>query len=213
MVSPVNGLVLVLMVLAVTLLPAEGVFGQEQTQPGFLDIQVSKEELYSYKNLKFGGDFTSLESPSGILALGRTTAGVTLVIVIGSGSANIEAPEPAQEKFKQVMGGYPLKVPFRSVYIRLHPKEFDAVFGGMDLTKTTDAAALKRAEEIFEQRFLTSYHAGAKAILPPQRTHVFDIETVDLGMLTTEEGYWITLRRLSPYGSVYPSSFVNPKRR
>jgi hypothetical protein len=213
MVSLVTRLVLVCLVLTVPLLSAAVAAAQEQAQTGFLDIQISKDELYSYKNLSYVGDFTTLQSPSGILALGRTTAGVTLVIIIGAGSVTIEAPEAVQEKFKQVMGGYPLKASFKSVYIRQHPKEFDAVFGAMELVKTADPAALKRAGEIFEQRFLTSYHAGPRAILPPPRTRVFDIETSELGMITNEEGYWITLRRLSPYGSVYSSGFVNPKRR
>jgi hypothetical protein len=213
MVSLVNRLMPVCLVLSVLLMSAAVTFAQEQAQPGFLDIEVSKDELYSYKNLSYPGDFSSLQSPSGTLALGRTTAGVTVVIILGTGSVTIEAPEAVQEKFKQVMGGYPLKASFKSVYIRLHPKEFDAIFGAMELAKVTDPATLKKAEAIFEQRFLTSYHAGTKAILPPPRTRVFDIETSELGMITTEEGYWVTLRRLSPYGSVYPASFVNPKRR
>jgi hypothetical protein len=188
-------------------------FPQEQTHAGFLDVQISKNELYSYKGLRYVGDYLSFESPSGVIALGRTTAGVTVVIIVGEGSVSIEAPDVVQEKFKKVMGGHPLKTGFNSVYLRLHPKEYEAAFGSQELTKASDAAALKKAEEIFEQRFLTSYHAGSKALLPPARTHVLDIETTDLGMVTTEEGYWITLRRLSPYGSVYPASFVNPKRK
>jgi len=39
------------------------------------------------------------------------------------------------------------------------------VFGKQTLTKSPDDAALAKAKEIYDQRFLTSYHAGPRAIL------------------------------------------------
>jgi hypothetical protein len=186
---------------------------EEQAKSSFFDVQLSKDEIYKYTNLKFNGDYTSFESPSGLLALGRTEAGVTVVIVLGEGAARIEAPDAAQEKFKTVFESYPLNVTFRSVYIRLNPKEYEEVFGRQQLVKTPDEGALARANEIFDLRFLASYHAGKKAIFPPYRTRVLDFDTADKGQITNEEGYWLILRRVSPYASVYPSRFVNPKQR
>jgi O-glycosyl hydrolase len=40
-----------------------------------------------------------------------------------------------------------------------------------------------------------------------------EFETAEFGQISNEEGYWVMLRRLSPYGSVYPSRFVNPKQK
>ena len=179
----------------------------------FFEIKIAKDEIYTYKDLKFAGDFTSFESPSGALALGRTEGGVTVMIVLGSGSVTIEAPEAVHDKFKTVFTAYPLKAKFTNAYLRLNPKDFDGTFGGLALTKSSDEAAFNKAKELFDQKFLGSWHAGPLAIFPPARTRYMDFETAEFGQVVNEEGYWIFLRRLSPYGSVYPAKFVNPKQR
>jgi len=179
----------------------------------FFDVSISPDEIYQYTNLEFTGDFTSFESPAGRLALGKTEGGVTILIILGSGAAVIEAPEAVREKFSQVFGAYPLKTSFKSLYMRLHPKEFEEKFGALAMTKAADEDAFKAAKAIFEDRFLTSYHAGQKAIYPPYLTRVMDFDTAGFGLITNEEGYWITLRRVMPYASVYPSRFVNPKQK
>ncbi len=179
----------------------------------FYDIQLSKDEVYSYANLKFKGDYVSFESSSGSIALGRTEAGVTLAVILGTGTLTIEAPEAVQEKFKAVFTSYPLKTEFKSVYVRMNPKEYDATLGKLALTKSGDEAILARAKELYDLKFLGSYHAGPRAILPPEKTRVFDFDTEAFGQIHNEEGYWIKLRRISPYGSIYPVNFVNPKQR
>ncbi len=199
--------------LAALLLSSGLVLAQEQPKTSFYDVQISKDEIYKYAGLKFTGDYTSFESPSGFVALGKTEAGVTVVIILGDGTATIGAADAGQEKFKTVFGNYPLRAAFKSVYMRLHPKEYDEVFGKQQLTKSPDDGALAKAKELYDQRFLTSYHAGPKAILPPYKTRVIDFDTADMGQVTNEEGYWLILRRLSPYASVYPARFVNPKQR
>jgi hypothetical protein len=186
---------------------------QEPQTSNFYDVHVSKDELYSYNNLKFTGDYASYESPKGFLALGRTEAGVTIVIVLGEGTVTIEAPEAVQEKFKAVMGAYPLKTTFKNLYMRLHPKEYEEVFGKQSLTKVADEGAFTAAKQLFDDRFASSYHAGQKALLPPYKTRVMDFNTASLGLVTTTEGYWLILRKYSPYGSVYPNDFVNPKQK
>ncbi len=196
------------------LVPAGVQVAQEApTQANFFEVQLGKEEVYKYQNLKLTGDYTTLQSPSGLAVLGKTEAGVTVVVIIGAGEATIEAPEPAREKFKTVFGQYPLKTAFTTIYMRLNPKEYDETFGKMSLAKAPDEAAFAKAKELFDLKFLGSYHAGPKAILPPYKTRVFEIDTAEMGQITNEEGYWITLRRLSPYGSVYPARFVNPKQK
>ncbi len=187
---------------------------QEATQKAaFYDVQLTKDEVYTYTNLKFKGDYISFESASGAIALGRTEVGVTVVVVLGTGTVNIEAPEAGQEKFKAVFGKYPLNASFKSLYIRIHPKEFDSTLGKLVLTKTGDEAVLTKAKELFDLKFLGSYHAGPRAILPPEKTRVLDFDTDEFGQIHNEEGYWLKLRRTSPYGSVYPANFVNPKQR
>ncbi len=186
---------------------------QETPKSNFYDVQISKDEIYKFSNLKFSGDYTSFESPSGYLALGTTEAGVTVVILLGDGTVKIESPEVVQEKLKTVFGGYPLRTTFRSVYMRLNPKEYDEIFGKLQLTKSPDDGVLAKAKEIYDQRFLASYHAGPKAIFPPYKTRVLDFETADMGQITNEEGYWLILRRVSPYASIYPARFINPKQK
>jgi len=198
---------------ALLLLSSCLLLAQEQPKTSFYDVALSRDEIYKYTNLKFTGDYTSFESPLGYVALGRTEAGVTIVIVIGDGTVNIEAPETGQEKFKTIFGNYPLKTTFKSVYIRLHPKEYEEVFGKQQLTKSPDDAVLAKAKDIYDQRFLASYHAGPKAILPLYKTRVFDFDTSDIGQVINQEGYWLILRRVSPYGSVYPRDFINPKQK
>jgi hypothetical protein len=188
-------------------------FAQEQQATNFYDVQLSKDEVYSYNDLKFAGDYTSFESFKGFLVLGKTQAGVTIVIVIGEGTMSIEAPEAVQEKFKTVMGVYPLKTTFKNLYMRIHPKEYEETFGKQSLTKVADESAFNGAKQLFDDRFTSSYHAGPKALLPPYKTHVMDFNTATLGLVTTTEGYWLILRKYSPYGSVYPSDFVNPKQK
>ncbi len=195
------------LLLCSTILPAQ------ETKTNFFDVQVSKDEIYKYVDLRFTGDYTTFESPSGFVALGKTEGGVTIVIIVGDGTMNIEAPEAGREKFKTIFGSYPLKTTFKSVYMRLNPKEFEETFGKMQLSKSPDEGVLTKAKELYDLKFLASYHAGPKAIFPPYKTRVLEVETTDHGQITNEEGYWLILRRLSPYGSVYPSRFVNPKQR
>ncbi len=187
---------------------------QEQTTGKFYDVQVSKDEIYSYNNLKFTGDFATFESPKGFLALGRTEVGVTVVMVLGDGTVSIEAPDAVQEKFKTVFGAYPLKTAFKTIFMRLNPKEYEEVFGKLPITKVADEGAFTTAKQIFDERFINSYHAGTKALLPPYKTRVIEFNTADHGLVWTEEGYWLTLRRYTPsFATVYPRDFLNPKQK
>jgi hypothetical protein len=196
------------------LLIAAGIQAQEAGQKtSFYDVQLTKDEIYKYSGLKFVGDYATLESPSGLLALGKTEAGVTIVIVLGGGTVTIEAPEAVRDKFKTVFNNYPLKTSFTTLYMRLNPKEYDETFGKLQLTKAPDDAALAKAKELYDLKFLASYHAGPRAIFPPYKTRVMEFDIPDIGQVSNEEGYWVTLRRLSPYGSVYPSRFINPKQK
>jgi hypothetical protein len=199
--------------LSLLLLAASPITAQEAAKSAFYDVSMGGDEIYKYSGLKFRGDYTSFESPSGLVALGRTEAGVTVVIVLGAGTVTIEAPEAVQEKFRSALGAYPVKTEFTSLYMRLHPKEFEEVFGKQALTKAPDEAAAAKAKEVFDQRFLTSYHAGPRAILPPYKTRVMDFETAQFGQISNEEGYWIRLNRISPFAKLYPSNFINPKQK
>ncbi len=181
-------------------------------QASFYDVQLTKEEIYTYTNLKFAGDYSSIQSAAGSLVLGKTEAGVTVVIILGNGDVTIQGPEAIQEKFSTVFGAYPLKMNFKTVYMRLNPKEYDETFGKLNLVKAPSDDALAKAKELYDLKFLASYHAGPRAIFPPYKTRVFDFDT-DLGQVTYEEGYWLRLIRVSPYGKVYPSNFVNPKQK
>jgi hypothetical protein len=202
------------LILVALLTGASFLIGQEQAQKtSFYEVTLTKDEVCTYTNLKFKGDYASWESPSGQLVLGKTEAGVTVLVVLGSGTLAIEAADVAQEKFKTVFGGFPLKTAFTSLYMRLHPKEYEEVFAKQSIQPAPDEAALAKAKPIYDSRFLASYHAGPRAILPPYKTRVIEFDTADFGQITTEEGYWVTLRRLSPYGSVYPARFVNPKQK
>ncbi len=190
------------------LLPAD-----QQPAGKFYDIEVSKNEIYSYENLKYTGDYASFESAKGFLALGRTADGVTILMVLGEGSATIEAPEEAQEKFKEVFGAHPLSTAFKTLYMRMNPKEYEEAFGGQSIVKAENTGAFTAAKKLFDDSFMRSYHAGEKAIFPSYRTRVLEFVTSDFGLVAMEEGYWLTLRRYSPYGSVYPRDFINPKRK
>ncbi|NWG14096.1 MAG: hypothetical protein HXY20_11240 [Acidobacteria bacterium] len=199
--------------LTACLLTVPMILAQEEQKTSFYDVTMGSGEIYKYSGLRFRGDYVSFESPSGVLALGRTEAGVTVVILLGGGTVTIEAADAAQEKFRSVFGTYPLKTEFTTLYMRLHPKEFEEVFGRQTLTKAPDEAAAEKAKEIFDQRFLASYHAGPRAILPPYKTRVLDFETAQFGQLTNEEGYWVRLNRITPFARIYPPNFVNPKQK
>lgn len=185
----------------------------EAQKAGFYDVSLSKDDIYTYSALKFAGDYTSWESPSGLVALGRTEAGVTLLILIGEGTVTIQAPEQVREKFTAAFGSFPVTTKFATLYMRLHPQEFQSVFGKQTLTKSPDDAAFAKAKEIYDQRFLTSYHAGPRAILPPVKTRVMDFDTPQFGQITNEEGYWLSLNRITPFAKIYPARFVNPKQK
>ena len=180
----------------------------------FYDVQVSKDEIYEYTNLNFTGDFTSFDSPKGFLALCNTAEGVTVVMILSEGSLTIQAPEQVQEKFKEILGAHPVKTTFKTLFMRLHPKEYGETIGKISLNKVSNEAAFKAANELFADSFMRiPYHAGAKAILPPYRTRVMEFVTPDHGKVWNEEGYWLVLRKYAPYGSVYPRDFVNPKQK
>jgi len=202
--------IVITLLITCSFLPAQET---SQQQPGFYDVQMTKEEVYTYTNIKFTGDYSSFESPSGSLVLGKTEAGVTVVVILGAGTLSIEAPEAAREKFNTVFGAYPLKTSFKTLYMRLNPKEYDETFGKMSLTKAPNDEALAKAKELYDTKFLASYHAGPRAIFPPYKTKVYEYDTADLGQISYEEGYWLRLIRLSPYGKIYPANFVNPKQK
>ena len=112
--SIISFLRLPLLVLA--LFPAAATQAQEAAQKSnFYEVQMTKDEVYSYSNLKFKGDYTSFESPAGNLVLGRTEAGVTIVIVLGGGTLAIESPDAVQEKFTTVFCAYPLNTKFKTL--------------------------------------------------------------------------------------------------
>jgi hypothetical protein len=186
---------------------------QEAKQAQFYDVQISKAEIYAYSNLKFAGDYATVESAKGFAALGRTEAGVTLVVIVGDGTLSIEAPEAAQEKFKTVFGAHPLRAAFKSLYMRIHPKEYDEALGKQLQNKAADENTFTTAKALFDERFAASWHAGTKAMLPPFKTRVIEIQTSEHGLIATEEGYWLTLRKYTPYASIYPKNFVNPKQK
>lgn len=200
--------------LITTLLGAFLLTAQEDTQKtGFYEVSLTKDDIYTYTNLKFAGDYTSWESASGSLALGKTESGVTVMIVLGGGTVTIQAPEQVREKFSTAFGAYPLDTAFTSLYMRLNPQEYQEVFAKQAMTRNPDETAWTKAKEIYDQRFLASYHAGPRAILPPPKTRVMDFDTPQFGQITNEEGYWITLNRVTPFSKVYPSRFVNPKQK
>ncbi len=186
---------------------------QEAKQAQFYDVQISKDEIYAYTSLKFAGDYARFESAKGFAALGRTEAGVTLMVVVGDGTLTVEAPDAALEKFKTVFGAHPLRIAFKTLYMRLHPKEFDDTLAAQLKTKAVDENTLTTAKALFDERFAASWHAGAKAMLPPVKTRVIEIRTTEHGLIATEEGYWLTLRKYTPYASIYPRDFVNPKQK
>ena len=190
------------------------VMAQETPQEKkFFEVKITKDEIYSYNGIKFAGDYTSWESPSGQLALGRTEGGVTILVILGAGTFKIEAPEAAQEKFKEVFGTYPLKTKFNTLYMRINPKEFEEIFDHSKWEKPNDEAAFTKSKALVDEKFLGSYHAGPLAIFPAYKTRFMDFDTPDLGQIVNEEGYWIILRRFAPYKSVYPPKFVNPKQK
>jgi hypothetical protein len=178
----------------------------------FYEVKLVKEEVYAYRDLRFVGDYTTWQSPAGNLVLGRTEVGVTLAIVLGEGMVTFEAAEPARAKCEQVFAGHPVMAKFTTLYMRLNPKEYEETLGKAQLTRTGDEAVLKQAQEIYDVKFLGSFHAGALAIIPPEKTRFMDFTTVEFGQVQSQEGYWVSLRRLSPYGSVYPPNYVNKKK-
>jgi hypothetical protein len=97
--------------------------------------------------------------------------------------------------------------------MRLNPQEYQEVFAKQAMTRNPDETTLAKAKEVYDQRFLASYHAGPRAILPPPKTRVMDFDTPQFGQITNEEGYWIILNRVTPFSKVYPSRFVNPKQK
>jgi hypothetical protein len=202
-------------VLFLALLPSANLaVAQEQAdQDAFYDVQGFENEIYSYKDLKFSGDYTSFDSPSGMLALGKTEAGATIVIVLSSGNFEITGPESGQEKIKTVFGAYPYKGTFKSIYMRLNPKEYEQTIGKAALTKISSDEALTKAKDIFGLKFNGSFHAGPKAMLPPLRTRVMEFETEVFGWIFNEESYWLKLRKYGPYVSIYPSNTKNPRSR
>ncbi len=195
------------------LLPAILPSQETAQEQKFFEVEIKADEIYSYKQLKFTGDYTSFESPAGYLALGRTEKGVTILIVLGGGTVTITSPDEMQENFAKVFPAHPFKTAFQTLYMRLHPQDFENAFAEFPLTKAPNEEALAKAKLLFEERFRTSYHAGHRAMFPPVKTRVMDFQTAAMGLITTEEGYWLTLRRLSPWASAYPKGFVNPKQR
>jgi 1,2-phenylacetyl-CoA epoxidase PaaB subunit len=100
----------------------------------------------------------------------------------------------------------------KQTYLRLEPGVYESMIKAATLTRATDEEILKRAKAIYDDRFNGSYHAGPLAIIPPAKTFFADIESEKYGHVIFEEGDFLRLVRVTPYKSVYPSYFVNPKR-
>ncbi len=88
---PARGLFLPAITTILGILLLSALLPAQDPQPSkFYDIQVSKDEIYSYTNLRFTGDYAVFESPKGLLALCKTEEGVTVVMVLGAGTVRRE---------------------------------------------------------------------------------------------------------------------------
>lgn len=207
---PRAGIALAAILILVTSLSARG---QEPTKTVFFDVQLSKDEIYTYKNLTFSGDYFTLQSDAGFLALGKTEAGVTIVILLGAGNLSIETLGDFQEKFKTTFTAHPLKTSFKTIYMRLSPREYAETIGKLALAKSPSEETYTKAKEVYDLKFLASYHAGPKALLPEYKTRRVECETDAHGWIVYDEGYWLTLFRLTPYAKIYPTNTINPKQK
>jgi hypothetical protein len=191
------------------------VFALQKDEKGkkFYAVTLSPDEVYAFDALDFSGDFVEFHALGGQLVVGKTEVGPTVVMIFAPGEFKLTAPSEFQSKMREAFGNYPATGKFTTVYMRIHPKDYDTLFKNAALKKIQDEAVLNKAKEVYGLKFYGSYHAGDLATFPPEKSKFMDFETDDLGQVMVEDGYWLRASRTRPYRSVYPRGFENPKKK
>lgn len=185
----------------------------QQTEKKFYAVTMGPDDVYAFDTLNFYGDFIQFHVSGGQLVFGKTEVGVTVIIIFGSGEFKLTAPAELQAKMREAFGNYPAIGKFKMIYMRIYPKDYDAMFKKVSLKKIQDEAVFNKAKEVFGSKFYGSYHAGDLAMFPPEKSRFMDFDTDDLGQVIVEDGFWLRASRTQPYKSVYPRNFENPKRK
>lgn len=175
------------------------------------DVSLTADNLYSFDKIQSGGDYLELTASNGQMALGMIEGGPTVVILFGDGQFKAACVPGFEEKVQQAFSAAcPVTGKFTRAYLRLRPKDYENLIKEAKLTKLPDEKLLAKAKEVYQDKFLGSYHAGDKATLPPEKSIFVDLDTEAYGQVIIEDGFWLRLIRISPYKSVYPRGFEKP---
>src|SRR5262245_55873108 len=114
-------------------------------------LSVNASKQYAARDLKIAVEDLDLTLIDGSVFLVNVDQGVTGAVLLGNGVMRFHpTPEVEQGQVKIFSGADTLESRFDTLYIRLHPSDFESVVGMPNLQpKAVDSRELKRAQDVF----------------------------------------------------------------
>lgn len=171
------------------------VAGQEllSSVEGLFQLELNAAKQFSVRNLTVAAEDMTLTFTSGTAFVSETPAGVTALVLMGSGELRF-SPEPDSERgqLRIFCGQERLVAPVSAAFVRLHPDEFaKRVDAGALGAERVDAGALARAKEIFDEGVTTAFaldlgeiSGDTWSLIPSYGDFLADVRTRKYGTLT-----------------------------
>lgn len=174
-------------------------------KPVLYDRHIPPQEISSWhmarvEGWRLEGSFYQLEF-SGIAVFGHTSAGPTVLILLGEGHMEVK-PQQAQRTGCLELGPspqvHPLSLPelqtaFSRGYLRLSPKELAWPQG----TPLEDSAALHQAQELHQKKLPLYLSSGAKVRIPAAKVRVIELATDQGDLLLLDSPQQTAIYKLS----------------
>jgi Peptidase family M1 domain len=122
-------------------------------------LSVNTSKQYSARDLKIAAEDLELTLTEGSVFVVDIDQGVTGAVLMGHGVMRFHpTPETEQGQIKIFCGSETLETRFDSLYMRMHPSDFETFVGTSSLQpKAVDPRELKRAQDLFRTESTKSF--------------------------------------------------------
>lgn len=160
---------------------------------GLHRLALNRDKQFHARNLRIRAEDVELRLPDGTVYQAETPAGVTALLLVGSGQIDFH-PMPATERgqIRIFAGAEKLVTKFGAALVRLNPIEFDDRLSPDALVpERVDPRTLRNAEAIFQEELGKSYGIDLSqvsqhtwSLVPPIGDFLAEVRTRRFGTLT-----------------------------
>jgi hypothetical protein len=129
------------------------------TVRGLYRLSLNTEKQFAVTNFSVVAEDFQVRLPQGVAFVAETDAGVTGIVLLGRGEMTFSPAPPAEKGQVKIYGGSEtLQTRFSSLYIRVHPAEFESRIDARALQpRPVDQRDLRRAQEVFQENLELSF--------------------------------------------------------